>query len=68
MPARIAGWADSKPFANAVTQIVNEAFSATSDLNNRMHEEHRRAFSESREAIKRLHGRVDHLYEKAGEK
>jgi hypothetical protein len=51
-----------------VTQIVNEAFAATNDINNRMHEEHRRAFSESRDAIKRLHGRVDHLYEKVGEK
>jgi hypothetical protein len=66
--SRIAGWAESKPFAAAVTQIVNEAFAATNDINNRMHEEHRRAFSESRDAIKRLHGRVDHLYEKVGEK
>jgi hypothetical protein len=64
--SRIAGWAESKPFAAAVSQIVNEAFAATNDLNNRMHEEHRRNFTETREAVKRLHGRVDHLFEKVG--
>jgi hypothetical protein len=63
---RISGWAESKPFAAAVTQIVNEAFAATNDLNNRQHEEHRQNFKESREAVKRLHGRVDHLWEKVG--
>jgi DNA-binding GntR family transcriptional regulator len=72
---RIAGWADSKDFKAAVADIVSQAFAATSDLNNRQHEEHRRGIAELRkrdderaDAVKRLHGRVDSVWERVGTK
>jgi len=68
--ARIETWSTSPGFESAVTRIVTQAFTATADLNNRLHEESRRSISELRkrdeerlDAIKRLHGRVDKLWE-----
>jgi hypothetical protein len=68
---RIAGWADGKEFKAAVAEIVTQAFAATADINNRLHEEHRRSIGELRkrdeerlDAIKRLHGRVDSVWER----
>ena len=70
---RIAGWSEGKEFKAAVAEIVTQAFAATSDLNNRQHEEHRRSIGELRkrdeerlDAIKRLHGRVDSVWERVG--
>lgn len=72
---RISGWSDSKEFKSAVAEIVTQAFAATADLNNRMHEEHRRSIGELRkrdeeraDAVKRLHGRVDSVWERVGHK
>jgi hypothetical protein len=70
---RISSWSESKSFKAAVAEIVGQAFAATADLNNRMHEEHRRNFTtllkrdeERMESVKRLHGRVDSLWERVG--
>jgi DNA-binding GntR family transcriptional regulator len=66
---RINGWSESEAFKHAVAQIVTQAFAPITDINNRLHEEHRRGLAEMRkrdderaEAIKRLHGRVDDVW------
>ena len=79
MDARIAGWSSSAGFRAAVAEIVTSAFAPAADYQNRLHEEHRRAFTELRkrddelakrdderaEAVKRLHGRMDDLWKQA---
>jgi hypothetical protein len=54
-----------------VSEIITEATAGWNDINNRMHEEHRRSIGELRkrdeerlDAIKRLHGRVDSVWER----
>jgi hypothetical protein len=69
-------------FRRVVSEIITEATAGWNDINNRLHEEHRRSFTELRkrddelakrdderaEAIKRLHGRVDSVWERVGQK
>lgn len=58
-------------FKRVVSGIITEATSGWNDINNRLHEEHRRSISDLRkrdeervDAIKRLHGRVDSVWER----
>lgn len=60
-------------FKRVVSGIIAEATAGWNDINNRMHEEHRRSIAELRkrdeeraEAVKRLHGRVDSVWERVG--
>jgi DNA-binding GntR family transcriptional regulator len=69
MDQRIAGWSSSAGFRAAVAEVVSAAFAPAADYQNRLHEEHRRAFTELRkrdderaDAVKRLHGRMDDLW------
>jgi hypothetical protein len=76
MDARVALWSSSASFRTAVAEIVTAAFAPAADFQNRLHEEHRRAFNELRkrddelaqrdneraDAVKRLHGRMDDLW------
>lgn len=62
-------------FKRVVSEIITEATAGWNDINNRLHEEHRRSIGELRkrdderaDAIKRLHGRVDSVWEKVGGK
>jgi len=65
---RIANWSTSKDFRNAVADIVTQAAAGWNDINNRLHEEHRRGIKELRdrdaerlESVKRAHQRIDAL-------
>ena len=67
------GLTGSEEFKKIVGNIITDATSGWNDLNNRQHEEHRRNFldvkkrdEERADAIKRLHGRVDKVWEKLG--
>ena len=69
------GLTRSDEFRKVVSEIITDATSGWNDLNNRMHEEHRRSIGELRkrdeerlDAIKRLHGRVDTVWERMGAK
>lgn len=71
---RFKGLSGSDEFKGMVSSIVSEAAAGWADINNRLHEEHRRGISELRkrdderaDAIKRLHGRVDKVWERVGE-
>ena len=68
---RIGAWADSKDFKSAVADIVTQAAAGWNDINNRLHEEHRRGLLELRrrdeerlESVKRAHQRIDTILEK----
>ena len=70
---RISGWGESKEFKHAVAEIVTQAAAGWNDINNRLHEEHRRGISELRkrdeerlESVKRAHQRIDGVLEKGG--
>ena len=65
------GLTRSDEFRKVVAEIITDATAGWNDLNNRMHEEHRRSIGELRkrdeerlDAIKRLHGRVDSVWER----
>jgi hypothetical protein len=77
MDARVALWSSSAGFRSAVAEVVTAAFAPALDLQNRLHEEHRREIKslrevditdlrkndqERKEAVKRLHGRCDDLW------
>ena len=64
--SRIAGWADSKDFKQAVADIVSQASAGWSDLYNRQLEDVRHTLKELRErdaeradSVKRAHQRID---------
>ena len=68
------GLTGSDEFKKVVGNIITDATAGWNDLNNRLHEEHRRSFSdvkrrdeERADAIKRLHGRVDDVWKRIGE-
>ncbi len=70
---RFKGLTHSDEFKAMVSAIVTEAAAGWADINNRLHEEHRRSIGELRkrdderaDAIKRLHGRVDAVWERVG--
>lgn len=67
------GLTKSEHFKKVVAGIITDATAGWNDINNRLHEEHRRGISELRkrdderaDAIKRLHGRVDSVWERIG--
>lgn len=67
------GLTKSDAFKKVVGEIIVEATHGWNDINNRQHEEHRRALAELRkrdderaDAIKRLHARVDSIWERMG--
>jgi DNA-binding GntR family transcriptional regulator len=69
------GLTRSEQFRKVVSEIVTDATVGWNDLNNRLHEEHRRSIAELRkrdderaDAVKRLHGRVDSVWERIGTK
>jgi hypothetical protein len=69
--ARIAGWADSKDFKQAVADIVSQASAGWSDLYNRQLEDVRHGIKDLRErdleradSVKRAHQRIDAMMER----
>jgi hypothetical protein len=60
-------------FRRVVSGIISDATAGWNDIQNRLHEEHRRAIEELRKrdeervgTIKALHGRVDKLWDRVG--
>ena len=68
------GLTASDEFKKLVRSVVSEAASGWLDIDNRQHEEHRAAVKDLRErdkeraeAVKRLHVRVDRIWERFGQ-